>query len=280
VHHGNGTDHGFQGDPDVFYGSTHERDNFPGTGHEPKLKGPHATQEIDRRIVNRYLSPGSISKMQFRTKWAEIISEMELFRPDLIIFSAGFDAHTQDPLGGCSLDEADFVWATQIVLDATYKINPDGAVPCMSVLEGGYNLSAVAKSIVVHCGVLRTHKPTVNVVRPGGSRGGPVTVVTTASSDYEVSASPAPAASEGASPHEERPSAPTVAPTEAVETRGDDIKLNCDSTSGHAEMPLGGLVTDGTSDSAPQLPPPAGDPSVEGSASDDLIDSVERINIE
>lgn len=163
VHHGNGTDLGFQDDPDMFYGSTHERDNFPGTGPEPKHKGPQAVQEVDRRIVNRYLSPGSISKMQFRAKWAEIISEMELFKPNLIIFSAGFDAHTQDPLGGCNLDEEDFAWATQIVLDATYRIDPDASVPCMSILEGGYNLSAVAKSVVLHCGVLRNHKPVVRV---------------------------------------------------------------------------------------------------------------------
>jgi acetoin utilization deacetylase AcuC-like enzyme len=69
VHHGNGTEEGFADDPSLFYGSTHEKDNYPGTGQEPKLKNAQAVTEVDRRIVNRYLPSGPSSKKVFR--WEE-----------------------------------------------------------------------------------------------------------------------------------------------------------------------------------------------------------------
>ena len=154
VHHGNGTEEGFLRDQSCFYGSTHEKDNFPGTGIDltPKI-GDLAVKEQHRRIVNRYLTGGDHkrSREEFPSRWKFVVSEMERFKPDLIIFSAGFDAHGDDPLGNCWLKDEDFEWATDVVLVACSRINPSNPVPCISVLEGGYNLQAISRSAVLHC---------------------------------------------------------------------------------------------------------------------------------
>lgn len=150
VHHGNGTEEGFSDDPSLFYGSTHEKDNFPGTGKEPKDKGERAKSEKNRRIVNRYLQRGPKSKVEFKTKWREVVDEMLRFKPQLVIVSAGFDAHDEDPLADCELDESDFAWATMIIIDACKELNPASPVRCISVLEGGYDLPALASSTLVH----------------------------------------------------------------------------------------------------------------------------------
>jgi len=150
VHHGNGTEEGFIPDQKLFYGSTHEKGNFPNTGHEPKHIGSHAKKDEDRRIVNRFLSPGRKSVEQFRRKWREILEEMTRFGPNLVIISAGFDAHDADPLASCELHEEDFEWATMLVLDACKEMSPESPVPCLSVLEGGYDLEALTSSAVAH----------------------------------------------------------------------------------------------------------------------------------
>jgi hypothetical protein len=205
--------------------------------------------------------------MQFRTKWAEIISEMELFKPDLIIFSAGFDAHTQDPLGGCCLDETDFAWATQIVLDATYRINPDGAVPCMSVLEGGYNLSAVAKSVVVHCGVLRMHKPTI-IIRSNSPREVPEPATTTSSEGGGAS----PVVSVTPSPEDQRPALAVA--QEEISCAENAIKY--EKISAKAELPSDDPISDSAPCYVPELPSPVGDSSVErpDAVTEDLVCAV------
>jgi Histone deacetylase domain len=100
--------------------------------------------------VNRYLSKGHKSKSQFKTKWREIINEMIRFSPELVIISAGFDAHSADPLADCELDEEDFEWATMIVIDACKQLNPLSPVRCISVLEGGYDLPAITSSALAH----------------------------------------------------------------------------------------------------------------------------------
>ena len=85
-----GTEEGFTDDPTVFYGSTHGRDHFPGTGHDPSPNvGERAEREVDRRIVNRLLTPGPTSRSEFFVKWKEILSEMERFKPQLVIMSTG-----------------------------------------------------------------------------------------------------------------------------------------------------------------------------------------------
>jgi len=160
VHHGNGTEEGFKHFDTLFYGSTHEKDNFPGTGIDPTpFIGERAKRPIDRRIVDRTIAAGPTSRAQFKVKWRQIIEEMIIFKPNLIIFSAGFDAHDDDPLASLELIEEDFEWATQIVLEACVKIDPNSPIPCISVLEGGYDLNAIAKSASIHCKVLADGYP-------------------------------------------------------------------------------------------------------------------------
>jgi len=159
VHHGNGTEEGFRSDATLFYGSTHEKDNFPGTGHDmyPNI-GDNAKSEVHRRIVNRYLDGGGHKKSreQFFSRWLHVVDEMERFKPDLIIISAGFDAHGDDPIGNCWLQDADFGWATDVISCAAARIKPDsGPVPVISVLEGGYDLQAISRSAVIHCQALQ-----------------------------------------------------------------------------------------------------------------------------
>lgn len=155
VHHGNGTEDGFMNDPTLFYGSTHEQGNYPGTGPEPKFVGDHPnTEPKNRRIVDRFLPSGPSSVPAFRSKWRSIVEEMVVFAPGLVIFSAGFDAHKSDPLGGCDLLEADFVWATRVVMEACVRINRTNPPPCISVLEGGYNVGAISRSSLAHCKAL------------------------------------------------------------------------------------------------------------------------------
>ena len=160
VHHGNGTEEGFKNFETLFYGSTHEKDNFPGTGIDPTpFVGERAKRPIDRRIVDRTIVAGPSSRAQFKVKWRQIIEEMIIFKPNLVVFSAGFDAHDDDPLASLELIEEDFEWATQIVLDACVKIDPISPIPCISVLEGGYDLHAIAKSASIHCKVLAAGYP-------------------------------------------------------------------------------------------------------------------------
>jgi acetoin utilization deacetylase AcuC-like enzyme len=95
---GNGTEEGFVGDDTLFYGSTHEKDNYPGTGIDfsPNV-GENAKNPLFRRIVNRYLhaerqtiNPNiSPNRKEFKVKWREVVDEMEKFSPDLVLISAG-----------------------------------------------------------------------------------------------------------------------------------------------------------------------------------------------
>jgi hypothetical protein len=85
-----GTEEGFTDDPTVFYGSSHGKDHYPGTGHDPSpFIGERAQNEVDRRIVNRLLTPGPESRPEFFVKWREILDEMERFQPQLVIMSTG-----------------------------------------------------------------------------------------------------------------------------------------------------------------------------------------------
>lgn len=147
-------------DSSLFYGSTHEKDNFPNTGKDPSpAVGTKSKDPIHRRIVNRYLTPyrngrGLGNEVtirdQFYEKWIEILNEMVLFQPELVIISAGFDAHDDDPLASCDLMDEDFYWATQAVFAACAKIDPVHPPHCVSVLEGGYDVPALTRSAVAH----------------------------------------------------------------------------------------------------------------------------------
>ncbi|MDP9137469.1 MAG: histone deacetylase family protein, partial [Pseudomonadota bacterium] len=139
VHHGNGTQEIFWSDPDLFYASTHQMPLFPGTGAR--------TETGVGNIVNMPLRAGNGSH-EFRDAMRSVIlPALDDFSPDLILVSAGFDAHRSDPLGSLELTEEDFVWVTLYLMDAAHR-HCDGRV--VSMLEGGYDLKALASSVAVH----------------------------------------------------------------------------------------------------------------------------------
>jgi acetoin utilization deacetylase AcuC-like enzyme len=140
VHHGNGTQDIFWSDPSVLYGSTHEMPLYPGTGATSE-RGEHDT------IVNAPLRAGDGGE-RFREAFETVIlPRVEAFRPDLILISAGFDAHWRDPVANLQLTEADFAWATRKLMDIAER-RCGGRV--VSLLEGGYDLEGLARSVKVH----------------------------------------------------------------------------------------------------------------------------------
>jgi acetoin utilization deacetylase AcuC-like enzyme len=140
VHHGNGTQDRFTPDPDLFYASTHQSPLYPGTG-SPDETG------IAHNVVNAPLRPGAGGPEFRRALEREILPALAAFGPELVIISAGFDAHRDDPLAQLRLDESDFAWATQS-LCALAKQSCGGRV--VSSLEGGYDLAATARSAGAH----------------------------------------------------------------------------------------------------------------------------------
>jgi acetoin utilization deacetylase AcuC-like enzyme len=143
VHHGNGTQAIFWDDPSVLYASTHQMPLFPLTG-SPSETGAG-------NIVNVPLAAGTRGP-QFQAAFAEqIIPAVDRFEPDLIIVSAGFDAHWRDPLADMALTEADFAWATTRIRELAER-HCDGRI--VSVLEGGYDLEGLAESVAAHISVL------------------------------------------------------------------------------------------------------------------------------
>jgi acetoin utilization deacetylase AcuC-like enzyme len=144
VHHGNGTEAAFAADADLFLGSIHQSPLYPGTGPESftgvgnicnATVPPHASTELWRR--------------QFETR---ILGALDSFRPDLVLISAGFDAHRSDPLAHQSLEADDYAWATRAVVEAA-KGSARGRV--VSSLEGGYDLEALGRSAVAHVRALQ-----------------------------------------------------------------------------------------------------------------------------
>jgi acetoin utilization deacetylase AcuC-like enzyme len=139
VHHGNGTQHMFERDPSLFYGSSHQFPAYPGTGA--------ASETGVGNIVNVPLAPGSGSDL-FRAAYTDIIlPKLIKFNPDLLLVSAGFDAHTQDPLCQLNLVTNDFFWITKELIEVADKCCSGKVV---STLEGGYDLHALADSVSVH----------------------------------------------------------------------------------------------------------------------------------
>src|SRR5271167_3899665 len=140
VHHGNGTQHIFWDDPTVTYASTHEMPLYPGTGAVGE-RGEH------NQIVNAPLRAGDSGETFREAMEAVILPRVEAFSPDLIIVSAGFDAHHRDPLGNLNLVEADYGWATRRLMEIACRKCGERVV---SVLEGGYDLNGLARSVAVH----------------------------------------------------------------------------------------------------------------------------------
>ena len=139
VHHGNGTQAAFWSDRDLFYGSTHQMPLFPGTG---------ALDETGvGNIFNAPLKPGDDGD-EFRQAYeTRVLPALDAFAPDLLIISAGFDAHLKDPLAQLRLVEDDFAWVTEKLLEAADK-HCQGRL--VSTLEGGYDLEALADSTAIH----------------------------------------------------------------------------------------------------------------------------------
>ncbi|MBK9080076.1 MAG: histone deacetylase family protein [Hyphomicrobium sp.] len=139
VHHGNGTQEIFWSDKNMFYGSTHQMPLFPGTGDVSETGAGN--------IFNAPLRAGD-GRERFEEAFRErILQPLHNFSPDIVFISAGFDAHRDDPLGGMALVEADYIWATELLAENARR-HANGRV--VSMLEGGYNLTALARSVAVH----------------------------------------------------------------------------------------------------------------------------------
>ena len=147
VHHGNGTQDIFWSDATVLYGSTHEMPLYPGTGARSE-RGEHGT------IVNAPLRGGDGGEVFREAVEAAILPRIDAFGPDLIVISAGFDAHWRDPLASLNLTEADFEWATRRIMEIAER-RCGGRV--VSLLEGGYDLEGLAKSAAAHVDALMGH---------------------------------------------------------------------------------------------------------------------------
>jgi acetoin utilization deacetylase AcuC-like enzyme len=140
VHHGNGSQDIFWNDASVMYCSTHQMPLYPGTGAMSE-RGAKNT------IVNAPLRPGDGGEEFREAVETTILPRLEGFAPDLVIISAGFDAHMRDPLANLNFLEPDYVWVTQKLMDLADR-HANGRV--VSLLEGGYDLEGLAKSVAAH----------------------------------------------------------------------------------------------------------------------------------
>ena len=141
VHHGNGTQAIFWADASVLYCSTHQMPLYPGTGAKDETGAGN--------IVNAPLSPRTGSEVFRDAFLSRVLPAVNDFAPDLIIISAGFDAHHRDPLAEINLTEDDFDWATGQLMDSASR-HASGRL--VSLLEGGYDLQGLAFSVAAHVG--------------------------------------------------------------------------------------------------------------------------------
>lgn len=140
VHHGNGTQHSFADDAELFYGSSHQAPFYPGTG-------ARSERGVAGNIVNIPLARGCGSA-EFRARMTdEMLPALRRFDAELLIISAGFDAHHDDPLGGLQLTDDDFHWIT-VELMRVARDTARGHV--VSILEGGYSLDGLASGTSAH----------------------------------------------------------------------------------------------------------------------------------
>ncbi len=149
VHHGNGTQEIFWTDPSVLYISTHQYPLWPGTGASNET-GEGAG---DGFTVNCPMRPSSGEAEYFDAFRERIMPALHKFRPELLMISAGFDAHKDDPLANINLTERSFARMTEFATEISAKYCGGRLV---SVLEGGYHLPALAKSVEAHLNVLAT----------------------------------------------------------------------------------------------------------------------------
>ena len=143
VHHGNGTQAAFEADENLFYASTHQSPLYPGTGA--------ASETGVGNIVNAPLRPMSGSGPFRRAFTERVLPALDDFSPQLLIISAGFDAHRSDPLAQLMLDESDYVWVTDKLVELARR-HARGRL--VSTLEGGYDLAALGASAAAHLQVM------------------------------------------------------------------------------------------------------------------------------
>lgn len=139
VHHGNGTQDIFWSDKDLFFASTHQMPLYPGTGS--------LSETGVGNIFNAPLREGDGGDRFREAMESRILPALRNFGPDLVLISAGFDAHRDDPLASLELVEQDFSWATEAIVDVARR---QAGSRIVSMLEGGYNLTALARSTAVH----------------------------------------------------------------------------------------------------------------------------------
>ena len=145
VHHGNGTQDLVESDQRILFVSTHQMPLYPGTGHK------HETGAFNN-VVNIPLKEGAGSNTFRAAVNKHVLPIIDKWAPELLLISAGFDAHKADPLAGMELDETDFSWITKKLRILASKHCKDRVVSC---LEGGYDLDALAASVVSHVKALR-----------------------------------------------------------------------------------------------------------------------------
>ena len=147
VHHGNGTQHIFERDPSVFYISLHQFPHYPGTGSLAET----GIGEGEGTTLNCPMSPG-LGDRQYKQAFEEIIlPRARAFCPDAVLISAGFDAHRADPLGAINLENESYVRMTRMMMELADQCCEGRLI---SVLEGGYDLTALAESVTAHVRVL------------------------------------------------------------------------------------------------------------------------------
>jgi len=144
VHHGNGTQDIFWGEPRLLYVSSHQHALYPGTGQRDE-------RGSNNNVVNAPLREGSDGETLRRVYRERLLPALDDFRPQLLVISAGFDAHRLDPLAGLNLDTEDYAWLTRELL-AVARRHAGGRV--VSTLEGGYSLTALRECAVAHVGAL------------------------------------------------------------------------------------------------------------------------------
>jgi acetoin utilization deacetylase AcuC-like enzyme len=143
VHHGNGTQAAFEQDASLFLASIHQSPLYPGTGAEDETGVGN--------IVNAPVPPHAPRELWRRRFEDRLIQALDAFAPDIVLISAGFDAHRRDPLAHQSLEEADYAWATRAVVEAAGRTARGRVV---STLEGGYDLEALGRSAAAHARAL------------------------------------------------------------------------------------------------------------------------------
>jgi acetoin utilization deacetylase AcuC-like enzyme len=146
VHHGNGTQEIFYKDQSIAYGSSHEFPLFPGTGAENEIGVGN--------IFNATLKAGTKSKEFIEIFDQKVLRAIDKFKPEVILISAGFDAHKRDPLANINLESDDFFKITKNIVDIA-NTHSKGRV--ISFLEGGYDLQALSESIIEHLNALKPH---------------------------------------------------------------------------------------------------------------------------